>query len=39
MPAKWARTADAGGPLMNNMVEQDHRFVKKRVVASQWCDL
>jgi transposase-like protein len=21
---------------MNNMVEQDHRFVKKRVVASQW---
>jgi transposase-like protein len=22
-------------PYMNNMVEQDHRFVKKRVVASQ----
>ena len=21
---------------MNNMVEQDHRYVKKRVVASQW---
>jgi hypothetical protein len=21
---------------MNNLVEQDHRFVKKRVVASQW---
>jgi IS6 family transposase len=21
---------------MNNIVEQDHRFVKKRVVASQW---
>src|SRR5215510_10652722 len=21
---------------MNNMIEQDHRFVKKRVVASQW---
>jgi len=23
-------------PYINNMVEQDHRFVKKRVVASQW---
>jgi transposase, IS6 family len=23
-------------PYMNNMVEQDHRFVKKRVFASQW---
>jgi IS6 family transposase len=23
-------------PYMNNMVEQDHRYVKKRVVASQW---
>jgi transposase, IS6 family len=21
---------------MNSMVEQDHRYVKKRVVASQW---
>ena len=21
---------------MNNILEQDHRFVKKRVVASQW---
>ncbi|MDQ1468591.1 MAG: transposase, family [Bryobacterales bacterium] len=21
---------------MNNVIEQDHRFVKKRVVASQW---
>jgi transposase-like protein len=21
---------------MNNIIEQDHRFVKKRVVASQW---
>ena len=23
-------------PYMNNIIEQDHRFVKKRVVASQW---
>ena len=23
-------------PYMNNRIEQDHRFVKKRVVASQW---
>lgn len=23
-------------PYMNNILEQDHRFVKKRVVASQW---
>jgi transposase, IS6 family len=23
-------------PYMNNIVEQDHRFVKKRVAASQW---
>jgi IS6 family transposase len=22
--------------LSNNIIEQDHRFVKKRVVASQW---
>jgi transposase, IS6 family len=22
--------------LSNNLIEQDHRFVKKRVVASQW---
>jgi transposase, IS6 family len=21
---------------MNNVLEQDHRFVKKRVIASQW---
>jgi transposase-like protein len=21
---------------MNNIIEQDHRFVKKRVAASQW---
>jgi DDE domain len=21
---------------MNNMIEQDHRYVKKRIVASQW---
>ena len=21
---------------MNNVIEQDHRFVKKRIVASQW---
>lgn len=21
---------------MNNLIEQDHRFVKKRIVASQW---
>ncbi len=21
---------------MNNLLEQDHRFVKKRIVASQW---
>jgi transposase-like protein len=21
---------------MNNILEQDHRFVKKRIVASQW---
>jgi IS6 family transposase len=23
-------------PYVNNIIEQDHRFVKKRVVASQW---
>ncbi len=23
-------------PYLNNRIEQDHRFVKKRVVASQW---
>src|SRR3954469_8173515 len=23
-------------PYMNNVIEQDHRFIKKRVVASQW---
>jgi transposase-like protein len=23
-------------PYMNNIIEQDHRFVKKRVVACQW---
>ena len=23
-------------PYLNNLLEQDHRFVKKRVVASQW---
>ena len=23
-------------PYMNNILEQDHRFVKKRVIASQW---
>src|ERR1700712_74419 len=23
-------------PYMNNVIEQDHRFVKKRIVASQW---
>ena len=23
-------------PYMNNMLEQDHRYVKKRVAASQW---
>ena len=23
-------------PYMNNILEQDHRYVKKRVVASQW---
>jgi transposase, IS6 family len=23
-------------PYMNNVLEQDHRFVKKRVIASQW---
>ena len=21
---------------MNNIIEQDHRFIKKRIVASQW---
>ena len=23
-------------PYMNNIIEQDHRFIKKRIVASQW---
>jgi IS6 family transposase len=23
-------------PYLNNILEQDHRFVKKRVMASQW---
>ena len=23
-------------PYLNNRIEQDHRFVKKRVIASQW---
>ena len=23
-------------PYMNNVIEQDHRFIKKRMVASQW---
>jgi transposase-like protein len=23
-------------PYMNNIIEQDHRFVKKRVMTSQW---
>ena len=23
-------------PYLNNIVEQDHRFVKKRIIASQW---
>jgi transposase-like protein len=23
-------------PYLNNIIEQDHRFVKKRIVASQW---
>jgi len=23
-------------PYMNNIVEQDHRFIKKRIVASLW---
>jgi transposase-like protein len=23
-------------PYMNNLIEQDHRFIKKRIVASQW---
>jgi IS6 family transposase len=23
-------------PYLNNIIEQDHRFVKKRVMASQW---
>ncbi len=23
-------------PYMNNVIEQDHRFLKKRIVASQW---
>lgn len=23
-------------PYLNNLLEQDHRFVKKRVVANQW---
>ena len=23
-------------PYMNNVIEQDHRFIKKRIVASQW---
>ncbi len=21
---------------MNNIIEQDHRFIKKRIIASQW---
>ncbi len=23
-------------PYLNNVIEQDHRFIKKRIVASQW---
>jgi transposase, IS6 family len=23
-------------PYKNNLIEQDHRFIKKRIVASQW---
>jgi hypothetical protein len=23
-------------PYLNNILEQDHRFVKKRILASQW---
>src|SRR3954468_8749180 len=23
-------------PYLNNFIEQDHRFIKKRIVASQW---
>jgi transposase, IS6 family len=23
-------------PYKNNLIEQDHRFLKKRIVASQW---
>jgi transposase-like protein len=23
-------------PYRNNVIEQDHRFIKKRIVASQW---
>ena len=23
-------------PYLNNILEQDHRFVKKRIIASQW---
>jgi len=41
--AELKRSCDLGpscqcrcSPYMNNIVEQDHRFVKKRVVASQW---
>src|SRR5215471_3452968 len=41
--AELKRSRDLGpscqcrcSPYMNNLVEQDHRFVKKRVVASQW---
>ena len=31
---KWCRCRTA--PYMNNIVEQDHRFIKKRIAASLW---
>jgi len=37
VPDNWVRGAGVGpSPYLNNRIEQDHRFVKKRVVASQW---
>jgi transposase-like protein len=32
----WSEVPVSTEPYLNNILEQDHRFVKKRILASQW---
>ena len=34
--ANWVAVATVGPVRLNNVLEQDHRFVKKRIAASLW---